>query len=387
MMEKSKTGLAKTLPVFMAFLVMGFVDIVGVATGYIKKDFGLTDDLAQLIPSMALFWFFVLSVPTGVLQDRFGKRNMLNLGIFLTGIGMVVPFIHYSFPMMLAAFIVLGIGNTIVQVAANPLLHDVTPSEKFSSYMSLSQFIKAASSLMGPVITTYMALQFGNWKLVFAVYAVTSFLSALWLFSVKIVETKPNQQPATFRSCFGLLNNRLVAIMAGGIFVLVGVDVAMNSNIANYLQNAYGLTLEQASLGISLYFTALMIGRFLGAVLLNWFSPAKFLAGTALLALASLTLLVFSPSLAMARIAIFMAGLGSANLFPLIFAITLEKMPERANEISGLMVMAISGGAFIPPIVGLVSANYGAVASFGVLVAGMAYMVFTGIYAIRRSES
>ncbi len=62
----------------MAFIVMGFVDIVGVATGYIKKDFGLTDSLAQLIPSMALFWFFVLSVPSGILQDKFGKRNEIS---------------------------------------------------------------------------------------------------------------------------------------------------------------------------------------------------------------------------------------------------------------------------------------------------------------------
>jgi MFS transporter, FHS family, L-fucose permease len=380
--KNSKIGIQKTLPVFMAFIVMGFVDIVGVATGYIKKDFGLTDSLAQLIPSMALFWFFVLSVPSGILQDKFGKRNMLSLGLLLTVLGMLVPFISYTFPMMLGAFVIMGIGNTIVQVAANPLLQDVTPSEKFSSYMSLSQFIKASSSLLGPVITTIMAVQTGNWKLVFAVYAITSLAATLWLFFTKIEESKPTQEPATFKSCFGLLRNRFIAVMAGGIFVLVGIDVAMNSNIANYLQNVYGLTLEKASLGISLYFTALMIGRFLGAILLNWFSPQKFLAGTAIIALVSLVVLLVAPSLPVARIAIFMAGLGSANLFPLIFAITLGKFPGRGNEISGLMVMAISGGAFIPPVMGLISAGYGAVASFGLLVAGMVYMVYTGIYAI-----
>lgn len=382
--KNSKIGLKKTLPVFMAFIVMGFVDIVGVATGFIKKDFGLTDDLAQLIPSMALFWFFVMSVPTGILQDKLGKRNMLNIGMLLTGFGMLVPFINYTFPVMLVAFIILGIGNTIVQVAANPLLHDVTPREKFSSYMSLTQFIKAACSLLGPVITTFVAVQFGNWKLVFAVYAVTSFLAVLWLYFTQIEETKAAQEPATFRSCFGLLRNRFVAIMAGGIFVLVGCDVAMNSNIANYLQNAYGLSLEQASLGISLYFTALMIGRFLGAILLNWFSPRKFLAGTAFVALVSLVVMLMAPSLTVARIAIFMTGLGSANLFPLIFAITLERMPERSNEISGLMIMSVSGGAFIPPVMGLISTSYGAVASFSVLVLGMMYLVFTGLYSIRK---
>ena len=366
----------------MAFIVMGFVDIVGVATGYIKKDFGLTDNLAQLIPSMALLWFFVLSVPSGIMQDKFGKRNMLSIGMLLTGLGMLVPFISYTFPMMLGAFVIMGIGNTIVQVAANPLLQDVTPSEKFSSYMSLSQFIKASSSLLGPVITTIMAVQTSNWKLVFAVYAITSLAATLWLFFTKIEESQPTQEPATFKSCFGLLRNRFIAIMAGGIFVLVGIDVAMNSNIANYLQNVYGLTLEKASLGISLYFTALMIGRFLGAILLNWFSTQKFLAGTAILALISLIMLLVAPSLPVARIAIFMAGLGSANLFPLIFAITLGKFPGRGNEISGLMVMAIAGGAFIPPVMGLLSASFGAVASFGLLVAGMVYMVYTGIYAI-----
>ncbi len=382
-MNNTKFGLQKTLPVFLSFLVMGFVDIVGVATGYIKNDFGLTDSVAQFLPSMALIWFFLMSVPAGLLQDRYGKRNMLNIGMLLTGVGMVIPFLWYSYPTMLAAFIVLGIGNTIVQVSANPLLHDVAGS-KFSSYMSLSQFVKAISSLLGPIITTAMAAFFGNWKLVFAVYAVTSFLAVLWLFLTKIEESRSTEQLATFRSCFSLLKNPFIAVMALGIFMLVGSDVGMNSNIANFLVLQHGLNLEQASLGISLYFTALMIGRFSGAVLLNWFPARAFLVGTALLALGSLLVLVFAPSLLVARIAIFMTGLGSANLFPLIFAISVEKMPGRANEISGLLIMAVSGGAFIPPVMGAVSTQFGVVASFLVLVVCMVYLVFAGVYALKK---
>lgn len=382
-MKHSNSGLQKTLPVFLSFLVMGFVDIVGVATGYIKNDFGLTDSVAQFLPSMALIWFFLLSVPAGLLQDRYGKRNMLNIGMLLTGAGMVIPFLWYSFPVMLAAFIVLGIGNTIVQVSANPLLHDVA-GNKFTSYMSLSQFVKAISSLLGPIITTAMAAFFGNWKLVFAVYAVTSFLAVLWLFLTKIEESRSTEQLATFRSCFSLLKNPFIAVMALGIFMLVGSDVGMNSNIANFLVLQHGLNLEQASLGISLYFTALMIGRFSGAVLLNWFPARTFLVGTALLALISLLVLVFAPSLLVARIAIFMTGLGSANLFPLIFAISVEKMPDRANEISGLLIMAVSGGAFIPPVMGAVSTQWGVVPSFLVLVVCMVYLVFAGVYSLRK---
>lgn len=382
-MSTSKVGL-RILPVFMSFIVMGFVDIVGVATGFIKKDFGLTDDLAQLIPSMALFWFFVLSVPSGILQDKFGKRRMLNIGMLLTGVGMLIPFFHYSFPVMLAAFIMLGIGNTIVQVSANPLLHDVAPREKFSSYMSLTQFLKAVVSLLGPVIATGMSALFGNWKLVFAVYAITSAVAVLWLYLTHIEETKSGHGAATFKSCFSLLKSRFIVLMVLGIFVLVGSDVGMNSNIANFLQNQFGLTLERASLGISLYFTALMIGRFSGAVILNWISARRFLLLTAIVALVSIIAMLLTRSVIVVQIAIFMVGLGSANLFPLIFSIALEKMPDRSNELSGLMIMAVSGGAFVPPIMGLISANVSVKAGFLVIVIGMIYLVGAGIYALKR---
>lgn len=383
-MENTKIGLRKTLPIFMSFIVMGFVDIVGVATGFVKKDFLLTDNIAQLIPSMALFWFFVLSVPSGILQDRYGKKRMLNIGMLLTGIAMVIPFIHYSFPVMLVAFIVLGIGNTIIQVSANPLLHDVAPRDKYSSYMSLSQFVKAIVSLLGPAIAALMSTMFGNWKLVFAVYAFTSLLAIIWLYLTQIEETKSSNEAATFKSCFSLLKNKFILIMAIGIFMLVGCDVGMNSNIANFLQNQFGLTLERASLGISLYFTALMIGRFLGAVTLNWITARRFLLLTSIIALGSLVAMIVAPSILVAQIAIFMVGLGSANLFPLIFSIAVEKMPDRSNEVSGLMIMAVSGGAFLPPVMGMISTNVGVKTSFLVLILAMMYLVSAGVYSLRK---
>jgi fucose permease len=383
-MTNKKINLNKVLPVLMASLVMGFADVVGVATGYIKNDFGLGDDLAQLIPFMALVWFFLLSVPAGILQDKYGKRNMLNIGMGSLAIGMIVPFLHYSFPMMLLAMILMGIGNTFVQVSANPLLMDVVPKERFSSFMSLSQFIKALSSLLGPIIATFVALQFGEWKLVFAVYAVTSLIAVAWLYFTKIEESKGHGKPATFKSCFSLLSHRFVIYMVLGIFFLVGADVGMNTNIANYLQTNFGLSLENASLGISIYFAALMISRFMGAILLNWINARKFLVGTAAIALLSIIAMIIAPSALVARIAIFMAGLASGNLFPLIFAITLEKMPDRANEVSGLMIMAIAGGAVIPPLMGVMSANVGIIAALLVLVFCMLYILGASIYALNK---
>lgn len=386
-MSTQKIKMVQILPVFMSFIVMGFVDIVGVSAGYAQKDFGLSDSIAQLIPSMTFVWFFLLSVPTGILLDKYGKKRILNIGMALTGLGMIVPLLSllsaslYTFPLMLVAFVLLGIGNTIVQVAANPLLHDVTPTEKYSSFMSLTQFVKAIISLLGPIIATVMATSLGDWKLVFAVYAITSFLAVFWLYATKIDEVKTDQKPATFTSCFKLLGNPLVLLMVLGIFLVVGSDVGMNSNIANYLQKNFNLSLEEASVGISFYFAALMISRFLGAVLLNFIKAKPFLIITTLVTIMAFIGMILAPTPLIGKICIFLAGLGSGNLFPLIFSITANKMPDRINEISGLMIMAVSGGAVIPPLMGMVSQNYGGTASIFVVVGCMVYVLFAGLYA------
>lgn len=379
-MNSSKINLSKVIPVLFSFIVMGFVDIIGVATGYVKHDFQLTDFIAQFLPMMVLLWFFVLSVPAGVLQDKFGKRNMLKVGMFIQAIGLGVPFIYYSFPMMFASFILLGIGNTVIQVSANPLLQDVTPSDKLASFMSTSQFVKAIISFSGPLIVTFMASVFGNWKLVFAVYGVTSLLAAFWLSMTPIQESKPERKPASFSSCFGLLKNRFIALMALSIFLIVGAEVSVNTNIVNVLIAKFGLTLETAAIGISFFFAGETVSRFLGAIILNVIKPRLFLLLTTLLSLLGVLGVFFAPSNAVAFASIFIIGLGAGNMFPIIFSLALEKMPERANEISGLLIMAVSGGAVIPLVMGFVSSTFGPLISVSVIGVCMLYILWVSLY-------
>jgi len=374
-MVPQKISIAKILPLFLTFIVMGFVDIVGVSTGYVQKDFELSDSIAQFIPSMVFIWFFVFSIPVGIYQDKIGKKKMMNIGIAVTLFGMLLPFVSYSFIMILVAFIFIGIGNTIVQVSANPLLQEVTPKEKLSSFLSLSQFVKAITSLLGPVIATYVAISYGDWRLVFVVYSVVSVVSILWLYSTKIEENIKSDSPATFKSCFSLLKDRFIIAIVIAIFLIVGADVGMNSNIQGFLMKLHGLTLENASYGISIYFTALMVSRFLGAILLQFLKPNFFLVTTTVLAISGILLLWFSTSELMAQIAISIIGLGAGNLFPLVFSIAINKMPSRANETSGLLVMAIVGGAVIPPIMGIVSSSVGIVGSIIVLLMCFVYIL------------
>ena len=376
--SKNKSSLAPTL---MVYIVMGFVDIIGVSTGYIKNDFELDDKIVQLLPSLVFFWFFIFSVPAGILLERFGKKKILNIGMLVSGLSMIIPLLFYSLESVICAFVLLGIGNTIVQVAANPLLYDVVSKDKFSSYMSLSQFIKATCSLLGPIIAVFMSVQFADWKLVFLVYAFVTMITILWLSSTTIKESISMDRTASFGSCFSLLKNRSILLLVLGIFVVVGSEVGMKTNIANLLQGVHNLTLDNASLAISIFFSAQMLGRFVGAISLRFVNINRFFRLSTILSLIGLFMVLFIPGVWSARIGIFVIGIGTSNIFPLIFSIAAHKLPARVNEISGLMIMAIVGGAIIPPLMGLISSTIGILESFYVLLIAFVYLLTLSFYS------
>ena len=375
-MEKKTARAQLIIPVLLCYIVMGFVDIVGVSTGYAKRDFDLSPEMSQLLPSMVFIWFFVLSIPIAVLQHNIGKKKILLTGILFTAAGMFLPFLVYNYGILLVSFVLLGIGNTIIQVSSNPLLKDVVSERRFASFMSLSQFIKAISSLLGPIIATFMVAHYGDWKLVFLVYGFTSITVGGWLLFTPITETT-SEVKASFQSSLRLLKKPFVAFMVLAIFLIVGIDVGINTNIQNLLIRQFGISLEEASLGISIYFAALMITRFLGAVIFSKINTLKFLVWSSLLTALLLVCLLFSVSAKMSYLLIFLIGLSSGNLFPLIFSLTISKMPERANEISGLMIMAVVGGAVIPPLMGLITTAYGIQWSFLILVISSLYVFST----------
>lgn len=369
-------------PVLMSFFVMSFCDLVGIGVDRIKLDFTLSNTLAQLIPSAVFLWFFVLSVPVGILQDRIGKRSVLNLGMGITALGLFLPFFFYSFGMALMGFVLLGIGNTIVQVSANPLLVDVVPTGRRSSFLSFSQFVKAIGSMIAAPLAGWFALQFGDWKLLFLVFGVVSVLSVFWLYFTPIDETRNTGKRATFRSSFQLLGTGYISMMVLGIFLVVGIDVGINAFSGQFLLAKFQSAQTFAESGRSVYFFGKMLGTFGGAILLAKLSARRFFIGSAIAGLASLLALILAPTDVTAMVMIFVAGLGIANIFPIIFSLTVGKYPTRSNEISGLMIMAVCGGAVLPPFMGWISDLTGNVtASMYVLVAAVLYLLFVSLFS------
>jgi len=383
-MNTQKVNITKILPVLMAFFVMSFVDLVGIGVDRVSKDMNLSATLAQLIPSAAFLWFLLLSVPVGVMQSRLGKRFMLNVGMGVTALGLLVPFFFYTFEMVLAGFALLGIGNTIVQVSANPLLVDVVPGNRTSSYLSFSQFIKAIGSMIGAPLAAVLAAQFGDWKLLFLVFGVVSLLTVLWLGSVKIDEKKQTEIKATFASSFKLLGTGFVLMMVLSIFLVVGIDVGFNSNSGQFLIKQFGIDPTTAESGRSIYFFGRMLGTFAGAIMLTKISSRKFFMWTSILGILCLVAILLISSPVMAWGLVFLIGLAVANIWPLVFSIAVEKYPTRSNEISGLMMMAISGGAVIPLLIGWISDISSIAIGMSVLIACMIYLWAVSVYCLKK---
>ena len=381
-MEKSKISYQFLFPVLLSFFVMSFCDLVGIGVDRVKTDYpDISNTLIQLIPSAVFLWFFILSVPVGILQDRIGKRNVLNLGMLVTALGLFVPYFFYSFSTALIGFALLGIGNTIVQVSANPLLVDVVPSNRRSSFLSFSQFIKAIGSMVAAPFAGFLAGQFGDWKLIFLVFGIVSLLSVIWLYFSKIEETVNTEKRATFGSSFKLFGNGYITAMVIGIFLVVGIDVGINAISGQFLLAKFNCEQTFAESGRSVYFFGKMLGTFGGALLLAKVSSRKFFFWSSIVGLASIVGLIFAPTQMSAMVIIFIIGLGVANIFPLIFSITVGKFPTRANEISGLMIMAVSGGAAIPPLMGWIQDSTGkATATIFVLVACAIYLLGLSLF-------
>lgn len=361
-------------PILFGFFVMGFVDVVGVSTNYVKHDFGLSDTLANLIPMMVFLWFAIFSIPTGMLMGCIGRRNTVAVSLGITFVAMLLPLFLYDFASVLLAFALLGIGNTILQVSLNPMVASVVSPGKITSVLTLGQFLKAVSSFLGPLIAGTAASFWGDWKWIFAVYAVTTLLSVVWLLAGVHEEEQKMVQSSTFTMVCSLLKDRYIGMLFLGILFIVGIDVGLNTTIPKLLIEKTGMAVSEAGLGSSLYFSARTIGTFVGAFLLARVASDRFMQYSIGIGLISLVLLLLADSLLWISILVVIIGLACSNVFSIIFSYALRHLPERDNEISALMIMGVSGGALVTPLMGILSEGVGQAAGLSLLVLCLLYL-------------
>lgn len=366
-MNNTKSNWVPNVAAFFGFYIMGFVDVVGIATNYVRVDFSLSSTLANTIPMIVFLWFAIFSIPAGILMGRIGKKKTVLLSLGITTFAMMIPFISYTFPMVLIAFALLGISNTILQVSLNPLVAALFPKEKTASVLTAGQFIKSVSSLLGPIIAGVASNYLSDWKMTFVVFFATSLLSVLLLLFLKTEERGFETKQTSFSSALGLLKNEYILYCFLSILFIVGLDVGINTSAPELLMNRMGLELSRAGLGSSVYFAAKTAGAFVGAILLLKFSPLRFLRLSLIFAIVAFMGLMFSQYLWLTLMLIFVIGFACANVFSIVFSFALKNESQRANEISALMIMGVSGGAIILPVQGIVNDYAGFTAAMCIL--------------------
>jgi fucose permease len=388
----SKTSKYALVSVMLCFFCMGFVDLVGTASNYVKAEQGLTDSVANVLPSLVFFWFLIFSVPTSVLMNKIGKKRTVLLSLVVTAVSLLLPVFGKSFPLMLVAFSLLGIGNALMQTSLNPVMALVSGGKNLASQLTFGQFVKAIASFMAPLIAGwgYKALipTFGlDWRVLFAIYFVISVAATLMLWTSTIEGDEPSteQQPAIgtqFANCFRLLGVPIVLLSFLGIVCHVGIDVGTNTTAPKLLMERVGMTLDEAGFATSLYFIFRTVGCLTGSFFLRVLKTRTFFIISVIMMAAAMVLMGIGTTKTLLYAGIALVGYGNSNIFSMCFATALESMPEKQNEVSGLMIMGLFGGTLFPLLMGFMSDAIGQVGAVAVMAIGVIYL-FTYISRVK----
>lgn len=380
--------------VMFCFFAMGFVDLVGIASNYVKDDLGLNNTIANIMPSLVFFWFLIFSVPTGVLMNKIGRKKTVLLSLVVTVVSLLLPIFTENLAVMLIAFSLLGIGNALMQTSLNPLVSSLVRGH-LASTLTFGQFIKAIASLMAPYIAMWGAthaipdLSMG-WRVLFPIYMTIGVVASLLLAGTPIdeethdVETVAERKSVVrdYVDTFRLLGNSYVLLCFFGIMCHVGIDVGTNTTAPKLLQQYARMTLNDAAFATSLYFIFRTIGCLTGSYFLRVFKTRTFFIISVSLMAASMICMMAgaanagNPATAkmLLYIGIAFVGYGNSNVFSMILSQAMLYMPEKKNAISGLMIMGLFGGTVFPLLMGFASDAIGQVGAVAVMAVGVVYL-------------
>ena len=388
----SKTNKMAIIPVMLCFFSMGFVDLVGIASNYVKADLGLSDSVANVLPSLVFFWFLIFSIPTGMLMNKIGRKNTVLLSLVVTVVSLLLPVFGSGFELMLVSFSLLGIGNTLMQTSLNPLVSQVVKGN-LASALTFGQFVKAIASFMAPYIAMWGALAtmptFGlGWRVLFPVYMAIGVIATLLLFYTPVEREESSQGGSSFGEAVKLLvphkgTGALVLLSFIGIMSHVGIDVGTNTTAPKLLIERLGMSLNDAAFATSLYFIFRTVGSFTGSFFLRIMSNRLFFTLSVVMMLLAMIGMAVGESKAVLYTSIALVGYGNSNIFPLIFSQALLSEKDRQNEVSGLMIMGLFGGTVFPMLMGFASDAVGQVGAVLVMAVGVLYL-FTYISKINK---
>lgn len=373
------SSIIKVIPVLAAFFVMGFCDIVGISSDYMQTSFGWSSTMTGFVPSMVFIWFLFLGIPVGNKMNKWGRKNTVLISMLVTIVGMFLPLIVYSSVTCIIAYVLLGIGNAILQISLNPLLNNVIQDQRMlTSSLTAGQVIKAIPSLVGPEIVLFATLRFGSehWYYCFPILGGITLFFALWLMFTPIKREQSVSETISMADSFSLLKDKIILILFLGIFFIVGVDVATNYISSKLMAVRYDWSAEQVKFAPQVYFLSRTIGALLGTFLLARISGIRYFRVNIIACAASLLLLMFVDGATLNLLCIGGIGFFASSVFSIIYSLAFQECPSKMNQISGLMITAVAGGGVVTPILGFAIDLGGITAGLFVVLLCVAYLMY-----------
>jgi MFS transporter, FHS family, L-fucose permease len=395
------------------FFMWGFLTSLNdIIIPHLKAVFELNYFQAMLVNTAFFMAYFVMSVPSGMIVEKVGYKSGIIIGLLVAAVGCVLMYPAASvrsYALFLFALFVLGSGITLLQVAANPFVAVLGKPETASARLTLTQAFNSAATFLGP--------RFGRWAILSTAVLGSVELAKLTpaaLEAYKLAEAKSVQTPylglaatlvllAVAISLFRLpkiegsnatsaaagssdaegksaWSHPQLVLGAVGIFVYVGAEVSIGSVMVNYFKEPFmgGLSAGDAANLVSFYWLAAMFGRFVGSLTLRFFRPGKVLATHALLA-ALLTIITMLTVGFVGRWSIISVGFFNSIMFPTIFTLALDKLGRHTGQGSGILCMAIVGGALLPPVLGAAADKLGIHHCFFIATICYLYIAWYGV--------
>ena len=390
--------------VFLVFFVISLLtNILNSLIPNIIDDFSLTQFVASLVTFSFFIAYGVMSIPAGVLLERYREKKVLVASFALAFVGSVTFATAPRFGVMLASLFLIGIGMAMLQVAINPLLRVAGGEEHFAFNSAAAQLIFGLASFGSPWLYSYLVVGLRAEEPANALLAVLSrmvpaelpWVSLYWVFAVITlvmvlvcgfvrlpeVVLKEDERAGAVATYRELLRRPTVLLYFAGIFTYVGTEQGVANWISQFLETYHGLDpVREGAAAVSLFWGLMTVGCLLGLLLLKLFDSRRVLVGFAGAAMVTLAFALFGPA-TVSRWAFPLMGFCASVMWPIIFSLALNSVDRHHGAFSGILVTGIVGGALLPPVVGGLGDLFGLRTGMMVLFVTLGYILSIGLWA------
>lgn len=390
------------LIVLIFFVISFLTNIIGPLVPQIIEDFELSLTLVAILPFAFFIAYGVMSIPSGVLIEKYGEKSVMILAFLIAFSGALLFAVFPQYIVAVVSLFLIGSGMAMLQVAINPLLRVSGGEENFAFNSVMAQLFFGLASFLSPLVYSYLVLNIGTddrgfflslmtdlvpqelpWISLYWIFAVVSLIMVIVIIMSKFPEVLKNEDEkiGALETHLEMLKNKKVILFFLGIFAYVGAEQGVANWISEFLSYYHGYNPQTTGASTVSWFWGMMTaGTVLGLFLLKVMDSKKILVGFTSMVLLSLSIALFGSG-SIALYAFPAIGFFIAVMWPIIFSLALNSIAEHHGTLSGILVTGIAGGAVVPLIVGSIGDVFGLRAGMLFLFIAFGYILSIGFWA------